>query len=78
MKANVREIKGFKVMDIKASSGENEDINDLKEQIEQMIETGDRDIFCDEFNKIAEWFGPFSEQAMQESTYLIDKLIERF
>ena len=24
------------------------------------------------------WFGPFSEQAMRESSYLIDKLIERF
>ena len=43
-----------------------------------MIEAGDRDIFCDEFRKIADWFGPFSEQAMRESTYLIDKLIERF
>ena len=44
----------------------------------QMVEAGDRDVFCDEFRKIAEWFGPFSEQAMRESTYLIDKLIERF
>ena len=43
-----------------------------------MIEAGDRDIFCEEFRKIADWFGPFSEQAMRESTYLIDKLIERF
>ena len=43
-----------------------------------MIEVGDREIFCDEFKRIAEWFGPFSEQAMRESTYLIDKLIERF
>jgi len=43
-----------------------------------MIEKGDKDMFCAEFNKIAEWFGPFSGQAMRESTYLIDKLIERF
>jgi chorismate mutase/prephenate dehydrogenase len=43
-----------------------------------MIEHGDRERFCIEFRKIAAWFGPFSEQAMQESTYLIDKLIERF
>ncbi len=44
----------------------------------EMIENGDKQMFCDEFNKIAKWFGPFSEQAMRESTYLIDKLIERF
>jgi len=35
-------------------------------------------MFCAEFKNIAEWFGPFSEQAMRESTYLIDRLIERF
>jgi len=44
----------------------------------EMIENGDKTIFCEEFKKIAEWFGSFSEQAMRESTYLIDKLIERF
>jgi chorismate mutase/prephenate dehydrogenase len=43
-----------------------------------MIETGDKDVFSSEFRKIADWFGPFSEQAMRESSYLIDKLIERF
>ena len=43
-----------------------------------MIENGDKDVFSSEFRKIADWFGPFSEQAMRESTYLIDKLIERF
>ena len=43
-----------------------------------MIEKGDKDMFSAEFKKIADWFGPFSEQAMRESTYLIDKLIERF
>jgi chorismate mutase/prephenate dehydrogenase len=43
-----------------------------------MVQKGDKEAFLAEFNKIAEWFGPFSEQAMRESTYLIDKLIERF
>lgn len=43
-----------------------------------MIEKGDKGLFKAEFRKIADWFGPFSEQAMRESTYLIDKLIERF
>ncbi len=43
-----------------------------------MVEKGDKEMFCAEFKKISDWFGPFSEQAMRESTYLIDKLIERF
>jgi chorismate mutase / prephenate dehydrogenase len=43
-----------------------------------MVEKGDKEMFCAEFKKIADWFGPFSEQSMRESTYLINKLIERF
>jgi chorismate mutase/prephenate dehydrogenase len=44
----------------------------------EMIEKGDRELFKKEFNKIAEWFGPFSEQAMRESSFMLEKLIERF
>jgi chorismate mutase/prephenate dehydrogenase len=44
----------------------------------EMLEKGDKQLFQKEFQKIAELFGPFSEQAMRESTFLIDKLIERF
>jgi chorismate mutase/prephenate dehydrogenase len=43
-----------------------------------MVVKGDKEMFLAEFKKISDWFGPFSEQAMRESTYLIDKLIERF
>ncbi|MBF0102570.1 MAG: bifunctional chorismate mutase/prephenate dehydrogenase [Desulfobacterales bacterium] len=43
-----------------------------------MLDLGDKQEFCAEFSKIASWFGRFSEQAMRESTFLIDKLIERF
>lgn len=56
----------------------------LKEYIEKlndnlvMLEKGGKALFEEEFNKIAKWFGPFSEQAMRESSFLIDKLIERF
>ncbi|HSH69111.1 MAG TPA: bifunctional chorismate mutase/prephenate dehydrogenase [Deferrisomatales bacterium] len=56
----------------------------LREYIEsvaenvRMIEAGDRDTFIAEFGRIAEWFGPFSDQAIRESSYLIDKLVERF
>jgi chorismate mutase / prephenate dehydrogenase len=44
----------------------------------EMIENGDKLLFKKEFRKIAEWFGPFSEQAMRESSFMIEKLIERF
>ncbi|MCD6431044.1 MAG: bifunctional chorismate mutase/prephenate dehydrogenase [Deltaproteobacteria bacterium] len=37
-----------------------------------------RESFVAEFKRIAEWFGPFSDQAIRESGYLINKLIERF
>lgn len=43
-----------------------------------MVEKGDKEEFNKQFRQIAEWFGPFSEQAMRESTFLIEKLIERF
>jgi chorismate mutase/prephenate dehydrogenase len=44
----------------------------------EMLDKTDKSAFNDQFQKIAHWFGPFSQQAMRESTYLIDKLIERF
>jgi chorismate mutase/prephenate dehydrogenase len=44
----------------------------------EMVKIGDKEAFLAEFKKISDWFGPFSEQAMRESSYLIDKLIERF
>ncbi len=43
-----------------------------------MVDRGDKQTFVEEFRKVAEWFGPFSEQAMRESTFLIEKLVHRF
>jgi chorismate mutase/prephenate dehydrogenase len=37
-----------------------------------------RELFIQEFKKIAAWFGPFSNQAIRESSYLISRLIDRF
>lgn len=56
----------------------------LKEYIKSLdqnlvlIERGDKGEFVARFREVAEWFGPFSEQAMRESTFLIDKLVRRF
>jgi chorismate mutase/prephenate dehydrogenase len=44
----------------------------------RMVDEGDKAAFCAEFERVAEWFGPFCEQALRESSFLIDKLVERF
>ena len=43
-----------------------------------MLEKNQKSRFIEEFRKVARWFGPFSEQAMRESTFLVDRYIERF
>jgi chorismate mutase / prephenate dehydrogenase len=55
----------------------NQYVSSLKTHIE-MLEKNDKQLFVQKFNTISEWFGPFSEQALRESTFLIDRLIERF
>ena len=44
----------------------------------EMLASEDKAAFEEHFRQIAEWFEPFSHQALRESTYLIDKLSERF
>ena len=43
-----------------------------------MLENADEEEFLSQFKRVADWFGPFSGQAIRESGYLIDKMIERF
>jgi chorismate mutase/prephenate dehydrogenase len=43
-----------------------------------LVERGDKAEFIARFREVAEWFGPFSEQAMRESTFLVEKLVHRF
>jgi chorismate mutase/prephenate dehydrogenase len=56
----------------------------LKDYIQSMqqnlalVERGDKAEFIARFRQIADWFGPFSEQAMRESTFLVEKLVHRF
>ncbi len=52
-------------------------IQSFQESLE-MLEKDDRQCFINEFEKVSGWFGPFSEQALRESSFLIDKLVERF
>ncbi len=52
-------------------------IQSLQQQLE-LVEGGDKEEFVARFRRVAEWFGPFAEQAMRESTFLVDKLVHRF
>ncbi|MBF0411734.1 MAG: bifunctional chorismate mutase/prephenate dehydrogenase [Desulfamplus sp.] len=49
----------------------------LNEQI-AMLDNNDKELFIERFSETAKWFGTFSEQALRESTFIINKLIERF
>ena len=58
-------------------------LQSFKSNLEMLSSSGSegvygRESFVSEFKQIAEWFGPFSDQAIRESGYLINKLIERF
>jgi chorismate mutase/prephenate dehydrogenase len=52
-------------------------IQSLQQNLE-LLERVDKNEFCQRFREVAAWFGPFSEQAMRESTFLVDKLVHRF
>ena len=48
------------------------------ESLVDMVKMGDKEGFIAEFNQIAEFFGPFGRQALEESSYLINRLADRF
>ncbi|MFH1153453.1 MAG: bifunctional chorismate mutase/prephenate dehydrogenase [Pseudomonadota bacterium] len=52
-------------------------VKTLNEQI-ALVEKNDKTLFMKRFAEVADWFGPFSDQAMRESDYIINKLIQRF
>jgi chorismate mutase / prephenate dehydrogenase len=43
-----------------------------------LLQRADKPEFISRFREVAAWFGPFSEQAMRESTFLVEKLVHRF
>jgi chorismate mutase/prephenate dehydrogenase len=43
-----------------------------------LVERGDKAEFAARFRDVAAWFGPFSEQALRESTFLVEQLVHRF
>jgi chorismate mutase/prephenate dehydrogenase len=51
---------------------------DSLERLRELLASGDKDKFCAQFKRVADWFGPFCEQAMRESSFLTEKFVERF
>ena len=49
----------------------------MNEQI-KLVENNDKALFMERFAEVSQWFGPFGDQAMRESDFIINKLIERF
>lgn len=47
------------------------------EQLKSIIETKDHEAFNQMFEEVRERFGPFTDQALEQSSFLIDRLVER-
>ncbi len=57
-----------RVLDALTSSGE---------ELRSIVESNDRDAFNTMFEEVHQYFGTFSEQALEQSSFLIDRLVER-
>jgi chorismate mutase/prephenate dehydrogenase len=47
------------------------------ESLEKTVADGDRDAVVEAFGEVRQYFGSFTEKALEQSSYLIDRLVER-
>ncbi|MCH2143237.1 MAG: bifunctional chorismate mutase/prephenate dehydrogenase [Phycisphaerales bacterium] len=47
------------------------------EEFESLLLANDQDAFSETFQEVTNFFGPFADTALRESTYLIDRMVER-
>lgn len=47
------------------------------QEVAQLIQTGDQNGFGQLFEEVSRYFGPFRDAALAESSYLIDRVVER-
>jgi len=47
------------------------------DRLAQQVRAGDREAFMREFRRVSAYFGDFKDQAMEESAYLIARMVER-
>jgi len=48
------------------------------EELSKLVENDDKEGFIEEFESVTEFFGDFAPQALKESSYLINRLSDRF
>jgi len=46
-------------------------------EVAEILGSGDRERFRNLFNEVREFFGPFTHEALEQSSFLIDRLVER-
>lgn len=44
----------------------------------ELLKNGDRDTFVARFQEVKEWFGPHANRFLQESSFMLDKVYEKF
>jgi chorismate mutase/prephenate dehydrogenase len=47
------------------------------EAMQSHVASGDRQAFARVFGEVHDYFGDFTEQALEQSSFLIDRLVER-
>jgi chorismate mutase/prephenate dehydrogenase len=47
------------------------------DELRVSVASGDRDAFARIFEHVHDFFGDFTERAMEQSSFLIDRLVER-
>jgi len=52
-------------------------LRDAGEELREIVLDQDRSRFTKLFSEVQEHFGNFSEQALEQSSFLIDRLVER-
>ena len=50
---------------------------DAAHQLKTVVDRGDRESFATMFNEVSEYLGAFKDEAMEQSSYLIDRMVER-
>jgi prephenate dehydrogenase len=46
-------------------------------ELSEILTSGDQKRFCAMFEEVRQFFGPFSDEALEQSSFLIDRLVER-
>ena len=54
-----------------------QEFRNAAEELHRVVDAGDREKFRNLFRDVEDYFGDFSKTALEESSFLIDRLVER-